>query len=440
MDYVLIKNGKVAMDGRLLSKDVLIGSEKIIAVGDYIEKPESETPVIDALGKFVMPAAIDTNIFFNELIGQDANARRRFNQAQVLCGTSSVVAPLPQPHSYSFEAELMQRKCNQEGLITDYGYHLCINDWKRLDIEDLKYCYAHEGISTFYMKWPVEKGDLNKVRDLFKMAGLNQTTVLIDLKRSFDDYQQVDSVYHKAGMLISEHLIDFKSLLDLANEVKCNVCLLNIYFKEELELINKSMADNIFAELMFPYHIADSAVLGLDANSIYSGFPLANKLRLLSATDVWQSLQLDNFMISRPLLKLSSKGVWDNSQVDNRPDEYILRKNLLSVLYTLGVTNGELLFAKLVDVFAARTAKLMGVYPQKGAMIAGSDADIVVWDPDFKRNVYCHMSGTPSNKVEVFPLKGRVEFSFVKGRMVYNGESFNEEGVNARYLYRSPFS
>lgn len=440
MDYVLIKHGKIIENGVVHHKDVLIGNEKIIELGDKIERPEPETPVIDAGGKYLLPGAVDTNILFSDLIKQDDLALKRFNQAQILCGTSTVIEPIIPQISFSYKEELHRRKNMEYDIKADYGFHLSMSNWEVLNAEDLEFCYAHEGIASFYLRWPAKKREVSHIHSLFKAAAKSNTPVLIDMQKPGDiesGQPEMSRIYNET---ITNHLSQLRAVLDSAIDAGCFVCVLNICFKEELNIIEKvSKSGQVYAEILFPFHIANSDKIFVGNNSIYSGFPLVDKLNLLSEDDIWRCLKKDNFFVSRPRIKLSGQGVLSDSQVDNRPDEYILLKNLLSVLYTWGVTENNITMADLIEVIAGRTSRFMGLYPQKGVLQIGSDADIVIWNPDYRRNLYCHLPGVNEEGAKHFPLEGRVEFVFVKGCMVYNGESFSVDKVKGRYLYRSPY-
>jgi len=440
MDYVLIKNGKIVVDGKLCPKDVLIGNDKIIEIENDIERPEPETPVIDANGKILIPGAVDTNILFSDLIGQDNSALIRFNQAHISCGTTTVVEPLNCMASVNCTEELISKKHVAPDINADYGYHLTFNNWESIDAKDVEQCYAHEGIASFYLRWPIKQKKINKVKSLFEVAAKADTPVLIDMQKP-GDWEESHAVMSKVYMeTITNHLSQLRRVLDLAIQTGCIVCVLNVCFEEELSLIEQTMTDGkIYAELTFPFHIADSDRIVVDDNSIYSGFPIVDKLKLIPEEDIWRCIKHSNFFIARPMMKLSGKGILKDSQVDNRPDEYILMKNLLSVLYTWGVAKGNMSFEQLIDLVSCRTAKFMGVYPQKGIIRIGSDADIIIWNSDYKRNLYCHLPGMHEASSNSFALEGRVEFVFIKGCMVYNGENYSVDKVKGRYLYRSPY-
>lgn len=142
--------------------------------------------------------------------------------------------------------------------------------------------------------------------------------------------------------------------------------------------------------------------------------------------------------MARPLLNLSGEGILKDSQVNNRPDEFFLMKNFLSVVYTTGVVENNISMVELCSIVMTRLSKLYGLYPKKGVLRIGADADVIVWDPSFERSLYCNYPVGLKGKSNSVKLKGRADFVFVRGRMIYDGEHFSEEECCGKFLYRSP--
>ena len=107
-------------------------------------------------------------------------------------------------------------------------------------------------------------------------------------------------------------------------------------------------------------------------------------------------------------------------------------------MYTAGVCTQRLTIAELISIVSTRPSQLFGLYPQKGVLHIGSDADIVIWDPEFERNLYCNFPSPMGAPVESFKLRGRAEFVFIKGQMAYNGERYFTENIQGHFLYRTP--
>lgn len=442
MDYVLLKNGKLIQGQQIVKKDLLIGNNKILLINDEVSRPEPETPIIDAGGCFVLSGGIDANIPFMPLLVSDDESIERFNKASILSGATTLLDAL------SSAEEMKGRECNDKGdsrnvpIQSDYGFHLLIGDGEGVELRNFEYGFSHEGITSVYLKWPItNKNNLDDLKGVLRYCYRHNMYVMVDLlspDRMGSGYWDVEELESES---VTKHLANLKSVLELAVEVRCKLFLLNISFKQELDIIQQFENEcNVHVGLMLPYHVGSSEQLVLSDERSFLGFPLMNNLSLIPLNRIWQLLKSDNYSLSRPRLNLSGMNVFKNSQVDNRPDEFFLYKHYLSVLYSVGVHQGNINMSEFSELISTRLAKIMGLYPQKGAIKVGSDADIIIWNPDFQRNLYCYLPDEEPKGVKTFLLEGRVEFVFLKGHMVYNGESFNNNNVCGKYLYRSPFN
>jgi dihydropyrimidinase len=110
----------------------------------------------------------------------------------------------------------------------------------------------------------------------------------------------------------------------------------------------------------------------------------------------------------------------------------------LPLMYTHGVAEGRISLEQFVDVCCTRPAKLFDLYPKKGAIRPGSDADIVVYDPTTTQTISAetHASTCDRNIFEGFEIKGSVTHTFVRGELVYEDGDLRVTRGNGRYLPR----
>lgn len=440
MDYVLIKNGQLVCDDEVVNADLLIGNNKIVAIDGLIERPEPETPVIDAGGKFVLPGAVDTSTSFDELCQVESDIQKRFNQAEIMGGTTAILKTLMPGYSLSATSEVFNKRNKKFSIVPDFSFHLALQGWEGMSATEINYCYAHEGITSFYLKWPV-LGVFNQVPldEILQVIARFDLLVVLEMQQPDFSGRGHHEVHNKYAEVIEEHLHQMRFIIGKIIKAGCRLCLLGLSFVEQLKIVEEfSDTGLVNAELVFQYNIGGRDKYEVNKNSIFSGFSLNNQLNLIPADQIWTLLLDERFMLSRPLLNLSGEGIVKDSQVNNRPDEFFLLKNFLSVVYTAGVVEGNLSIQEFSSVVAKRQARLFGLYPKKGTLKTGSDADIVIWDPDFERNLYCNFPIGMMRESKSVKLKGRPEFVFVRGNMIYDGESFREEGCYGRFLYRSP--
>lgn len=116
-------------------------------------------------------------------------------------------------------------------------------------------------------------------------------------------------------------------------------------------------------------------------------------------------------------------------------------ENRLAILYTYGVLAGKISLQRMVDVFATAPAKFYGLYPQKGSLTPGSDADLVIFDPDYTSRISVRNSlqGLDFTPFEGLDQKGRPEKVWLRGKLsVADGKFVGERG-QGRFVKRAPY-
>lgn len=116
-------------------------------------------------------------------------------------------------------------------------------------------------------------------------------------------------------------------------------------------------------------------------------------------------------------------------------------ENRLSILYTYGVLLGKLSLERMVDVFAAAPAKFYGMYPRKGSIMVGADADIVIFDPDYTGTISVKTSkqGVDYNAYEGFEQKGRTEKVFLRGEVIVDNGDYVGKPGQGKFIEREPY-
>ncbi len=438
MNYVLIRNGSIVSSTGIQVSDVLIGNNKIIEVAHAIPRPDPETPVIDASGKYVMPGAIDINRNFSEFGVVLKDEMLRLCRAEIIGGTTSMLENLePKNKMNCVEGVFLSKNRSVESII-DYGFHLSVNGWSGFSEKDLEYCFAHEGITSFSVQNLFEHetaiyGLVNLMRKIKELGLL----LLVEVSHPEYGGSGYTGLNHTDDNTAMTRLDQLSLILDKIVETGCKAYFINISFTEELDLIlNAQKHHKIYAELTMPCYIGEGMDFIIDNQTVMHGFSLSGELTLISYSQFWSLLKDDQFLAARPTLRISNVDDSINKQVFNRPDEYFVLKNTLSALYTSGVASDNISISDFCNITSEKPAKLMGLFPQKGIIRPGSDADIVIWDADVDRNLYCSYPRSSNSKRFTSKLKGKAQFVFVNGIMVYDGEVFFGENLKGRYLYR----
>jgi dihydropyrimidinase len=114
----------------------------------------------------------------------------------------------------------------------------------------------------------------------------------------------------------------------------------------------------------------------------------------------------------------------------------------MSILYHFGVNEGRIGLSKFVALTSTNAAKLFGLFPRKGTISVGSDADIVVWDPYAERtiSVKTHHMNVDYNPFEGMKVRGKPKYVLLRGEVIVDHEKFVGKPGMGQFLRRKPFS
>ncbi len=442
MNYLLIKNGFVVKGSSIITEDILVGGSKILQMGLNIERPTNETPVIDASGKYIMPGAIDINRHFLDLVnnGQGINELKRLNQAQIFNGTTTMIDAIEDCYQKNYVYNIFKAKEKSKSNLIDFGFHLTFSEIKLNSADAFDYSYIHEGVSTLLINVSLlQNENINFFDSVFKKASQYNLVVICDLNLRENYKSNVDSLSFNDPIILEHHFRLLSVFIDLGLKYSCSLLFLNVKFKEELELIEDGIdrGGDFFLSLRLWFNLGNYTQIRFTEHDILAGIASEYNLHPIYEDEVWDLVKNENFLINPPLYNLTIDESTQEELVYNRPDEYFYIRNYLSLLYTVGVTYKNISMLDLVDIVSCRPSKLMGLWPYKGHLSPGADADIVVWNPTFDRNLYCSMPNSSAESKQNVKLKGRADFVFVKGKMVYNGEAFYPNTSDGEFLFRT---
>jgi dihydropyrimidinase len=437
MEYLIIKNGLVITGNKVFKADVLIGNSKIVEIAKLVRRPVPGTPVIDAGGRFILPGGIDMSS--HEVLQDVSNPDETMKllSAQVISGTTTIFEAfdgksISQMGSAASRYDELLGAAN----LTDYGFHYFIDDFSEVETKRLMGLFLRKGVASCTVNSNVLLEQNERILSHFftYMTKTGQTLV-VDLNVP----EPAGSGYLSASLRNPSGKVDkmevFTKLLWLLKDVTFPVLFSKLRYIDEIAAFDKFLQSNkkLHAEVDLP------CLLGEKNDFLTLGQTLWNAesygMKPILPSMFVELMGLDNYLPARPSLNLSIGNVKD-SPVFNRPDKFFGIKFYTSMLYTLCVTHGNLAITDFVSCFATRPAKLLGMYPQKGILREGSDADILIWNPDFERNLYCNFAHKPDS--QEYRLQGKADFVFSKGKMVFDGESFMRDNLHGAYLYRTP--
>ncbi|MBR2675088.1 MAG: dihydropyrimidinase [Mogibacterium sp.] len=454
----LIKNANIVTEADMYKADVLIDGETIECVGVDIECADSE--IIDASGRLLLPGAVDVHTHMDLDVGftRACDDWTSGTIAAACGGTTTVVdhmAFAPGDAALMHQVDTYHALADGHAVI-DYGFHGVLQLMNDSKLEEMKQIARREGITSWkaYMTY----GD-NMIDDewLFKI-----------LKTAADE-----------GLVIPAHcendaLVELtKAELGALGKLQAKYHPLARPADAEAEAVSRLLhiAKAAGEAAAYVVHLSSEAGLKEVIKVRESGqkhFGVETCTQYLALTDEAYSDDQEGLkaIMSPPLRKkadndalwaaLARDGMIDVVATDHCPFTFKEQKQMgkddfrkcpngapgveerLPIMYSEGVSKGRISLPQLVKYCCTEPARIFGLYPKKGAIIPGADADIVVFNPEAKHILTIDdMHGANDYTCyEGFNLTGRIEKVFARGNLIVEDNVFLGSKGAGRYLRR----
>ncbi len=449
----LLKNGTLVSGERTEKKDILIEGEKIVKIAPHIEEEGAEETNVE--GKLLFPGFIDGHTHFDlEVAGTvTADDFETGTKAAILGGTTFVIDFASQDkggHTLKEGLDKWHKKADGK-CSCDYSFHMSIVEWNEeteKEIQDM----IEEGITSFklYMTYPammVEDRDLYKILKKLNecgcFAGVHcENAGVIDAL--IEEAKKEGRLGPENHPLVRPDTMEAEAvhrLLVIAKEAGAPVMVVHLTNKKAYEEIVKARENGqtVFAETCPQYLLLDDSAYSKPdfGGAVYVCAP---PLRKKEDQDcLWKALangQIQTVATDQCSFTLEQKamGKDDFTKIPGGLPGVQTRGTLL---YTYGVREGKITVEQMCRLLSENPAKLYGVYPRKGALLEGSDGDIVVFDPEKESVISAktHAYNTDNNPFEGFALHGDIDKVFLRGNLVVKDGAVVKEKTG-KYMKR----
>ena len=441
----LLKNGTVVSGSSSEQLDVLTEDEKIIKVARDIQ--DEEATVIDVTGKFLFPGFIDGHTHFDlEVAGTvTADDFETGTRAAILGGTTFVIDYASQDkggHTLKEGLERWHQKADGK-CSCDYSFHMSIVEWNdrtEQEVQDM----IDAGITSFklYMTYPAM---IVNDRDLYKIlkklgqcgcfAGVHcENAGVIDAL--IDDAHKEGRFGPENHPLVRPDPMEAEAvhrLLVIAKEADAPVMVVHLTNQKAYEevIAARKKGQTIYAETCPQYLLLDDSVYSKPdfQGAVYVCAPPIRKKE--DQECLWKALadgEIQTVATDQCSFTLEQKalGKDDFTKIPGGLPGVQTRGTLL---YTYGVETGKITKEQMCALLSENPARLYGVYPRKGVIRPGSDADIVVLDPEEKSVISAktHAYNTDNNPFEGFELHCGIDKVFLRGHLAVTGGKIAEE-------------
>lgn len=448
----LFRGGSVVSGSEIKKEDVLTEGEVILDVGENLADHEAE--VVDVTGKYLFPGFIDSHTHMDldvsgtvTIDGFDTGTK-----AELAGGTTCIIDFATQNKGESLEYALQHWHDKADGKAScDYAFHLAISEWNEAVSEELEGIIA-KGIHSFklYTTYDAMVVDdksiyeiLTRLKELGGIAGVHcENKGIIDarleetLRKNGDRKSVADYPGTRPALAEAEAV---SRLLKIAKCVDTPVVIVHLSSKEGYAEVERARAQGqtVYVETCPQYLVLDDSKYAL-ADNEGKKYMIAPPLRKAKDQEtLWKALEenkiqtiaTDHCSFTEEQKNMGkedfSKTPCGMPGAEERP----------ALIYQYGVNAGRLSLTQMCGYLSENQAKLYHLYPKKGVIAPGSDADIVVWDPDAEWIMtagkqqsacdYCPMEGTK--------IKGRAVQVYLRGTLAAeNGEIL--EAYKGQYI------
>jgi dihydropyrimidinase len=454
MHDLVIANGTVVTEDGPTEADLVIEGERIAAIEPRGADRGTAAKLVDASGMLVLPGGIDPHVHYDlEALGARSESADS-SIAAVYGGNTTVIDfAFCVPPASAHEAIASRRSLFEGRMAPDWGLHLIlagdipfevieeIGDVVRSGIPTIKTMTTYGWMSDDGHRW----GVMNAVAEAGGLSVIHAEDDAIanwlTKKYARDGKTHGAYISETRPSLVEEAAI--RRALLLAERSGSALYILHMAAAAGVEALAEARARGVpcYGETLTPYlSFTADALWEEDRGLLYNNYPT---IKTQADQDVlWagvadgrlQVVSSDHFLI-KAVDRNTKMGVTIHDLQCGQAGVELR----IPVLYTLGVASGRLDLQQFVDLVATNPAKLMGLYPRKGTLAVGSDADVVVFDPNKRWTVELealHMD-SDYNCWEGWELQGKPRTVVLRGAVLIEDERVTGPRDRGRYLTRS---
>ena len=449
-----IATGTVVTASEMVAADVLIEDETIRAVGADLGEADR---VIDAAGRYVMPGGIDVHTHM-ELPFGGTFAKDTFEtgtRAAAFGGTTSIVDFAVQSKGKSLREGLDAWHAKAQGnAVTDYGFHMIVSDVTDDSLREMDQLVA-EGIPDFklFTAYPgVFYSDDGAIYRAMQQTAKNGGLIMMHAENGMAiDVVAADTVAEGTTDPIGHGLARkpvfegeaTNRVIRLAEAAGVPVYIVHLSARDALEEVREARdrGSMAFAET-YPQYLflsLDDMGHGFEGAKFVCSPPLRSRDHW---EELWRGLVKDDLqVVSTDHCPFDFEGQKELGRGDFRkiPNGLPGVEDRLDLLHDGGVVGGRISRERWVEIVSTAPAKLFGMYPRKGAIAVGSDADIVIYDPARKHTISSetHHMDVDYSCYEGREVQGMSQIVMSRGSVVVRDGEFTGRKGAGRFIKRS---
>ncbi len=456
----LIRNGSVVTATDTYAADVAISNGKIAAIG--LDLPiANATRVIDATGKLVLPGGIDVHTHLDMPFGGTTSADdfETGTRAAAFGGTTTLIdfaiQYKGQPLRQAFDTWMAKAASKA---VCDYSFHCIVTDVSGGQLGEMN-DLVREGVTSFklFMAYPgvfmLDDGSIFKALQktsqnggLICMHAENGSAIDVIVQQALAEGKKAPK-YHALTRPTTAEAEAVSRAVALAEMAGSPIYIVHLSCNDALEKVREARDRGlpVYAETCPQYlylSIENFDVPGFEGAKYVFTPPLREKWH---QEKLWSGLKHDHLQVVStdhcPFCFKEQKelGKDDFTKIPNGGPGV---EHRMSLIYSGGVAGGRFSVNRFVELVSTTPAKLFGLYPRKGTIVVGSDADLVIFDPKRKHTISAktHHMRVDYSMFEGIQVTGMADVVLSRGKVVVEGDKFVGHAGQGEFLRRATYN
>lgn len=456
----IIANGNVVTATDTSTADVAISGGKVVAIGNSLPRQNADR-IFDASHKYVLPGGIDVHTHLDMPFGGTTSADdfETGTRAAAFGGTTTLIDFAIQYKGQTLRTALdAWREKAASKAVSDYAFHCIITDLKDAQLEEMK-ALVREGITTFklFMAYPgvfmLDDASIFKaLRQTAAHGGMvcmhaeNGGAIDVIVRQALAEGKTAPK-YHALTRPTTAEAEATSRAIALAEMAGAPVYIVHLSCNDALEKVREARDRGlpVYAETCPQYlylSLENFDAPGFEGAKYVFTPPLREKWH---QEKLWSGLKHDHLQVVStdhcPFCFKEQKelGRDDFTKIPNGGPGI---EHRMSLIYSGGVAQGRFSVNRFVEMVSTTPAKLFGLYPRKGTIAVGSDADLVIFDPKREHTISAktHHMRVDYSMFEGIRVKGMPEVVFSRGRVLVENDKFTGRPGAGEFLKRSSYN
>jgi dihydropyrimidinase len=456
----IITNGRVVTASDTYASDVAIGNGRIVAIGQSLP-PENASRIIDAAGKYVLPGGIDVHTHLDMPFGGTTSSDdfETGTRAAAFGGTTTLIDFAIQYKGQTLRTafDTWMQKASAKA-VCDYAFHCIITELADAQLDEMN-ALVREGVTSFklFMAYPgvfmLDDGSIFKaLRTTAKNGGLvcmhaeNGNAIDVIVQQALAEGKKAPK-YHALTRPTTAEAEATSRAIALAEMAGAPVYIVHLSCNDALDKVREARDRGlpVYAETCPQYlylSIENFDVPDFEGAKYVFTPPLREKWH---QEKLWNGLKSDHLQVVStdhcPFCFKEQKelGRDDFTKIPNGGPGV---EHRMSLIYSGGVAAGRFSVNRFVELVSTTPAKLFGLYPRKGTIAVGSDADLVIFDPNRKHIISAktHHMRVDYSMFEGIQVMGMPVTVLSRGRVVVESDKFLGRAGTGEFVKRSTYS